>query len=412
MADTRLEGALSLPFAEQLQFFRRKLNLPTDTWQDIWQEAHDRAFVVAGATKADLLADLREAVDKAIATGTTLETFRKDFRRIVAQRGWTGWTGEGSNAGEAWRTRVIYETNLRTSYAAGRYAQLTDPALLAERPYWRYVHNDSVLSPRPLHKRWGDMRLTLRHDHPFWRTHFPPNGWGCRCRVTAAVAPQAGDATEAPDGWNTAGGNGSLPGIDKGWAYAPGANSTRPLRELVEQKLLNLDAPIGAAMWAELQPAIAAEQRLALADMIDRVALAMQAGGEAALVSAVSPEVVTALAELGHPMQSADIWLRDTELLHALRDTKTNRQASLPLQVWRDLPRLLDAADVYYDAEDPALAYAIDVAGTVGKVLVRINYRDKVKDSQGKRSKVTSNFVRTGGVVEAGDLQQARYIKL
>jgi uncharacterized protein with gpF-like domain len=46
--------------------------------------AHDRAFVVAGATKADLLADLAQAVDKAINTGATLEMFRQNFRKIIA----------------------------------------------------------------------------------------------------------------------------------------------------------------------------------------------------------------------------------------------------------------------------------------------------------------------------------------
>ena len=95
----------------------------------------------------------------------------------------------GSKAGEAWRTRVIYQTNLMTSYAAGRRAQLLDPDLVERRPFWRYVHNDSVTHPRPQHKRWGDMKLTLRHDHPFWETHFPPNGWGCKCRVVAVAAP-------------------------------------------------------------------------------------------------------------------------------------------------------------------------------------------------------------------------------
>ena len=47
--DTRLEAALALPFAQAIEFFRAKLDLPTDAWDDIWQEAHDRAFVVAGA---------------------------------------------------------------------------------------------------------------------------------------------------------------------------------------------------------------------------------------------------------------------------------------------------------------------------------------------------------------------------
>jgi hypothetical protein len=72
-------------------------------------------------------------------------------------------TGEGTKAGEAWRTKVIWATNLRSSYAAGRWSQLTDPDLLARRPYWKYVHSESVLHPRPQHLAWNG--LTLRHDH-------------------------------------------------------------------------------------------------------------------------------------------------------------------------------------------------------------------------------------------------------
>jgi hypothetical protein len=55
-----------------------------------------------------------------------------------------GWDFKG---GRNWRTRVIYQTNLQTSYAAGRYQQLTDPDMLKVRPYWRYVHSDSVMRP-------------------------------------------------------------------------------------------------------------------------------------------------------------------------------------------------------------------------------------------------------------------------
>ena len=71
------------PFAEQIAFLRAKLNLPTERWDDITRAAHDRAFIVAGAAKADLLTDLRGAVDQAVQGGS-LGQFRKDFDRIVA----------------------------------------------------------------------------------------------------------------------------------------------------------------------------------------------------------------------------------------------------------------------------------------------------------------------------------------
>ena len=158
--------------------------------RDSWEAAHDRSFVVAGAMKADLLDEIRKSVDKAIATGTTLETFRKEFRDTTTRLGWPGEAGKGTEGGFRWRTKVIYETNLRSSYAAGREAQLADPGLQKLLPYRRYVHSDSVLHPRPQHLAWDG--LTLPHDHPFWATHSPPNGWGCRCRVVAVAAPKKG----------------------------------------------------------------------------------------------------------------------------------------------------------------------------------------------------------------------------
>lgn len=237
IARSSVEGARQ-QFQEQIDALRRKLNLPTESWRDIQLGAHDRAFVVAGAMKADLLHDLRQAVDKAVQGGSIGE-FRKNFADIVAKHGWTGWTGEGSQAGEAWRTRVIYQTNLMTSYAAGRRAQLLDPDLVSRRPFWRYVHNDSVVSPRPHHKRWGDMRLTLRHDDPFWNTHFPPNGWGCKCRVVAVAAPAEGDTTAPPKGWDETDPATNAPvGIDEGWNYAPGARAGDELRSFVQDKLV------------------------------------------------------------------------------------------------------------------------------------------------------------------------------
>lgn len=260
MADS-LAGAFSLTFAEQVEFFRRKLNLPTERWDDIRKAAHDRAFMVAGAMKADLLNDLRDAVAKVVAGGTTLEKFREQFREIVRRHGWTGWTGEGTPGGFAWRTRVIYETNLRTSYAAGRWRQLNDPALLKHRRYWRYVHNDSVLHPRPHHQAWGDARLTLPHDHPFWQTHYPPNGWGCRCRVTAVTGPREGDATAPPEGWDSVvPKTGAPPGIDKGWAYAPGANTDTSLRKFVQDKLITFPPAISKALSRDANRYINATQ--------------------------------------------------------------------------------------------------------------------------------------------------------
>lgn len=261
---------IRLPFAEQIAFFRQKLNLPTERWTDIERSAHDRAFVVAGAMQADLLDDLRLAVDGGIARGETLADFRKNFLAIVEKHGWADFTGDdratqGRTGGRAlaWRTRTIYNTNILASYAAGRWQQLNDPDLLKTRPFWRYVHSDFVSNPRPQHKAWGDAGLTLRHDHPFWKTHFPPNGWGCRCTVKAVAAPKDGDATAPPGGWDTRDAKGRLPGIDQGWDYAPGANTDTSLRTLVQDKLIGYPPAIASALSRDVTRYISTRTDLA-----------------------------------------------------------------------------------------------------------------------------------------------------
>lgn len=221
-----LSGAFNRPFAEQIAFWRGKLGnlVPTDRWDDLVGAAHDRAFMVAGAQNAELLADLAAAVDRAIAEGTSLETFRRDFRSIVERNGWHGWTGEGSRGGEAWRTRVIYRTNARTSYAAGRFAQLT----AGNYSLWVYHHGNSK-EPRLNHLSWDGMAIAP--EHRFWTIYYPPSGWGCSCYVTGARSERAarrqgGDPSrQLPEGWDQPDPRTGLPsGIQRGWGYAPGAS--------------------------------------------------------------------------------------------------------------------------------------------------------------------------------------------
>lgn len=220
----------SVPFAEQIAFFRQKLNIPTNAWTDIYNSEHDYAFVVAGANRDDLLADFRTAVDKAIADGNTLEQFRKDFDSIVAKYGWD------YNGGRNWRSNVIYDTNLRGSYGAGRYEQLQ--AQTSTLPYWRYRHSDAVEEPREDHLKWDN--LVLRADDPWWQTHYAPNGWGCGCYVEGLTEDdlralgKTGPDKAPPIAWQVReigqrSPNGPITvrvpeGIDPGFEHAPGQN--------------------------------------------------------------------------------------------------------------------------------------------------------------------------------------------
>jgi hypothetical protein len=269
------KGSFKLPFQEQIDFFNQKNPLPSQHYDDILKAAHDKAFIVAGAAKADLVNDFYNAVGKAAKEGKTIDWFRKEFDNIVKKHGWTGWTGEGSAAGVAWRTRVIYQTNLSTSYAAGRWAQLHDPDLLAVRPYWKYIHNDTVAHPRELHQSWNG--TVLPHDHPWWATHFAPNGWGCRCRIMAVRAKEYKGHPAPNDGtYQFTDRNGvshTLPkGVDYGFDYAPGASTAQSLTAFVNNKITNYPAELGKALQASVSKLFKKESTVAT----DSLALAKQ----------------------------------------------------------------------------------------------------------------------------------------
>lgn len=165
----------SLPFKEQIAYFRNKADVPAERWADVWKSAHDRGFMVAGAMKADLLGDFRQAVDTAIADGKSLGWFKNQFNDIVERHGWE------HNGSASWRAQVIYETNIRQSYTAGREQQIEQ--VKSRRPYGIYKHSGSE-HPRLDHLSWNNLVLPL--DDPWWDTHTPINGYGCKCKKFTA----------------------------------------------------------------------------------------------------------------------------------------------------------------------------------------------------------------------------------
>ena len=75
---------------EAIDAFRRKGYRITFDWRDMEREEHSRDFTVTKVTTLDLLMDIREAMDRAIAEGTTLRQFEKDLTPVLQEKGWWG----------------------------------------------------------------------------------------------------------------------------------------------------------------------------------------------------------------------------------------------------------------------------------------------------------------------------------
>jgi len=184
-----LHFALGLPPERAIAYFKAKGYAITFDWHELQAEAAAKAFTVAKCVKLDILADIRDAVQKALDEGQTQRQFAKELTPKLQAKGWWGRqevvdprTGEVRRAqlGSPWRLRTIYETNLATAYAAGRYQEQLENA--EDQPYWMYV---AVMDARTRPAHAALSGRTFRYDDPFWSSFYPPNGWNCRCRVRA-----------------------------------------------------------------------------------------------------------------------------------------------------------------------------------------------------------------------------------
>jgi len=204
-----LATATSLAPLEAIEFFRAKGYAPPESrfsYRDWWGASHARGFVVAKAMQDDVLADIRAAVDDAIAEGHMIDNFRENLEPKLKAKGWWGQktmtdprTGETKTVqlGSKRRLETIFDTNLRTSYAAGRWVRIQRTKEVF--PYLEYVQLERVTKRRahePFHA------LVVPVDDPWWATHYPPNGYFCACttrQVSARALERRGlSVTENP----------------------------------------------------------------------------------------------------------------------------------------------------------------------------------------------------------------------
>ena len=168
-------------------YIRGKAVADPENFGDLPAQLKQRAFTVAGIEQMDVLRRIRDAVAKLPEGASWDEAKRKiaaEMSPYVAppQGGHVAPPQGGRNQVAAARARA--EFTLRThgfqAYAVARHQQQTATADIF--PYWKYeTVGDSRV--RPGHAALDGK--VLRADDPWWKTHYPPWDWGCRCIVVA-----------------------------------------------------------------------------------------------------------------------------------------------------------------------------------------------------------------------------------
>ena len=238
-------------------------------WQDVWQDEHGHQFTVSRLARLDLLQALHDSLVKSVQGDLSRKDWMQDAEQLLQDAGWWGTKAVTDPVDgeikltkfDAARLRLIYDTNTRQAYATGLWERVERSK--RTHPYVRYITKQDE-RVRASHRAWDN--LTLPVDDDFWKTHWPPNGWRCRCRVMSMsqrdydkgytldrpgaeqnqnapvvqkplkkqtplvvtreyVNPRTGEVTQVPEG------------IDPGFAYNPGMARQQTLRQLTDSKL-------------------------------------------------------------------------------------------------------------------------------------------------------------------------------
>jgi len=263
-----------LPAKEAVDYLAaRGLNLTESfNWQDVWQEEHAAQFTVSRLTRADLLAAVHEQLMRAVQDGISLQEFSDNLEPQLQAAGWWGTvdqvdpsTGETvSTTFDASRLKLIYDVNLSQSYAAGLWNRVERNKTTLPFIYYRTMRDERV---RASHRVWDGVALPV--DDPFWDTHYPPNGWRCRCtaygidekglqQMEGAGLPVKLDAPQVQwiDYVNKRTGEITRTpiGIDPGFAYNPGKQAARAsnLLDVAASKIESIPAPIASETVQDL----------------------------------------------------------------------------------------------------------------------------------------------------------------
>ena len=227
----RVDPRAAIP-REALAFLKRKRLQPSGHWYEVWREAHATAFTVAQTTgQLDVVDQIHRGLQRALRQGETLETFRGRLGPELERLGWTPPAGRGGDVPR--RLRRIYDTNLRSAHAAGQWDRIQRTQELL--PYLVYRLGPSEVH-RAAHAAWAGVCLPV--GDPWWSTHYPPNGWGCKCYVQQVAEPPDGAITRRPKTvtteWTRPGATRPIDvpkGIDPGWDYNAAQHSSLGLHQ-------------------------------------------------------------------------------------------------------------------------------------------------------------------------------------
>lgn len=223
MTDVNLLYLLNLKPEEIIAWFESKGNVVPKDWEKIYLACKDKAALISSVMKMDLLQTVHDAIKEGIEAGWTPNEVVKAIMPTMESLGWSGRKKAKDLPGydvasgvdpekiivvTPSRLKFIYRQNATVAYNYGRNKFQMENT--ATHPYLQYIQVPRP-SKREEHARYADK--VFRADDPIWNKIYPPNGFGCMCRVVALSASDLRadkitlskgkdfDTSDIPDEW-------------------------------------------------------------------------------------------------------------------------------------------------------------------------------------------------------------------
>ncbi|WP_274571561.1 phage minor head protein [Neisseria leonii] len=185
----QIKFALGLKPEAAVEWLKAK-NVTAENYRHLTPSEIAKVYTIARMTNLDMLNDIKQSMVRAAENGQPFSAWKKELLNHLAAKGWlhpNGHNGQeitdpetGEVFGTPRRLDNLFRTNMQSAYSAAQYQSYMQN--LDARPFWRY---DAVNDHRTRAAHSAMDGLVYRYDDPFWATFYPPNGYRCRCSVTA-----------------------------------------------------------------------------------------------------------------------------------------------------------------------------------------------------------------------------------
>ncbi|MGL4561946.1 MAG: phage minor head protein [Brevinema sp.] len=167
-----LEGGERLfsTFDEAREFFETRLKLPATVFHEASNEMKKYAFTISSLVKEGVIIDVSEKLLESYDKGTSFHKFKKELRSSSFSQELEELTDR--------QIELIYTQNMNSAYSYGRYQGLIGSVEIF--PNWEYI----TIGDERVRSSHRALQGTIRtYNDPFWKSHYPPNGFRCRCIV-------------------------------------------------------------------------------------------------------------------------------------------------------------------------------------------------------------------------------------